>query len=127
MITTVAAKLGKRSVLTAVRVPSSFFSALNAPIGIATALFMLLLASACMGDAESSEHPTSIPATQVVTLRPTAVGAIESSSGSVADPSTATVSDSPWDVPVALGRVNTSVWICATLSAWKSQNLNTNA
>ncbi len=26
-----------------------------------------------------------------------------------------------------LGRVNTSVWICATLSAWKSQNLNTNA
>ncbi len=27
----------------------------------------------------------------------------------------------------ALGRVNTSVWICATLSAWKSQNLNTNA
>ncbi len=28
---------------------------------------------------------------------------------------------------IALGRVNTSVWICATLSAWKSQNLNTNA
>ena len=26
-----------------------------------------------------------------------------------------------------LGRVNTSVLICATLSAWKSQNLNTNA
>ncbi len=26
-----------------------------------------------------------------------------------------------------VGRVNTSVWICATLSAWKSQNLNTNA
>ncbi len=28
---------------------------------------------------------------------------------------------------IKLGRVNTSVWICATLSAWKSQNLNTNA